>query len=281
MIHPFSELLPEYVKLLSTMVVTRPAAVDQVARKLTGALYLPRYQAVQDVTGVPAVWIACADERESNANPRRALGQGDPWGEVSTHVPRGYGPFKSWADAAVFYLHMHHLDDATQQWSWPYACWKWEAWNGFGPRNHGIHTGYLWAGTSHYAKGKYVADGVWDSEHVDEQLGCVPVALRMAELIKDLAIPGLPARVPGPGVDPKPAPVGVGGAVGAHDTAWLQAALNKVIGAELRVDGLYGHNTRTAVWTYQRRKALTADGLFGPQTDAALTQDAESVSKAV
>lgn len=277
--HPFTELLPEYVKLLSTMVVTRPAEVDRTARKLLGPLYLPRYKTVQDANGVPAVWTAPVDERESGANPSRALGQGDPWGQVSTHVPAGHGPFKSWADAAIYYEHMHGLDDPSTQWSWPYACWKWEIWNGFGPRGKGIHSGYLWAGTSHYARGKYVADHVWDPLHVDKQLGVVPIALRMAELVSELGLPGLPPRVAAPGAAVGPIPIGVGGAVGNHDTTWLQKSLNLVIKSTLVVDGLYGRMTRTAVREYQRSRGLDADGLFGPKTDAALTRDVESASK--
>lgn len=271
--HPFTELFPEYVRLLQTMVVVKKAEVDQIAKKLLSPLYLPRYQAVQNANGVPVVFTATADERESGANPRRALGQGDPWGEVSTHVPKGFGPFKSWSDAAIFYEHMHHLDDNSTIWSWPYLCWKLEAWNGFGPRNRGIHTGYLWAGTSHYEKGKYVADGVWDPEAVDAQIGAIPVAIRMAQLDSTggITLPGMPTSIPGPGPAPMAAPIGVGGAVGEHDTVWLQKALASLgyqIGA---IDGLYGRMTRTAVWAFQKDHGIPVDGLYGPQTDAALS----------
>src|SRR5258708_6831763 len=47
--------------------------------------------------------------------------------------------------------------------------------NGFGPRAHGRHTGYLWSWTNIYTGGKYVADGKWDPDHVDEQCGMVPM----------------------------------------------------------------------------------------------------------
>jgi len=270
--HPFQILLPEYVKLLSTMTVTRAADVDRTARKLIDSLHLPRYQAVQDANGVPILFTAPTDERESGANPRCGLGQGDPWAQVSTHVPKGQGPFKSWSDATIFYEHFDHVDDVSVGgWSWPYLCWKEEAWNGFGPRAHGIHTGYLWGGSQHYQKGKYVADGVWDPNHVDAQLGVIPIARRMAELDPSLNLPGLPSA--NPGLTPLPAqvPAGAGGvSVAGHDVAWLQAGLNKVAHADLVVDGNYGRMTRTAVWAFQKRAGITADGLFGSQTEAAL-----------
>lgn len=53
----------------------------------------------------------------------------------------------------------------------------------------------------------------------------------------------------------------------------LQTMLNKVIGAGLPVDGIYGNSTYNAVSTYQSRKGLTADGICGADTWAALEAD--------
>ena len=46
-----------------------------------------------------------------------------------------------------------------------------EAFNGFGYRNFGIHSPYLWAGTNNYVAGKYASDGRFVASMVDEQLG--------------------------------------------------------------------------------------------------------------
>lgn len=51
---------------------------------------------------------------------------------------------------------------------------------------------------------------------------------------------------------------------------WLQAALNRTIGAGLAVDGILGSRTRRAVRNFQRRRGLTVDGIVGPRTEAAL-----------
>ena len=40
-----------------------------------------------------------------------------------------------------------------------------------GYANKGIPSPYVWAGTSNYSSGKYIADGVFDSSYVDQQLG--------------------------------------------------------------------------------------------------------------
>lgn len=275
--HPFADLMPEYVRLLSLMQVLpeKLPLVSAVANKLLGSLYLPRYQAVQSESGVPVLFIAGVDERESSANPRLALGQGDPWGSVSTHVPRGLGPFASWKAAAIFYLHREHVDDNTAVWSWPYLCWKAECWNGFGYRAHGIHSPYLWAGTNVYRAGKYTSDGHFDPGAVDHQLGLIPVAARMAQLMPELGMPGMPGQNTIPTAAPMPVPAGVGAPISGHDVKWLQAALNKAFlkpGEELAVDGVYGRRTRSAVWAFQATHGLHVDGLWGPETDGALTR---------
>jgi len=41
---------------------------------------------------------------------------------------------------------------------------------------------YVWASTDQYRKGKYVADGHYDPNAVDHQLGCAALLSRMALL---------------------------------------------------------------------------------------------------
>jgi lysozyme family protein len=188
--HPFSALRAEYEHMLASMVVTRPAFVDEVAHRLVG--YKPRYGPVAAKTGVPIVWLAAINERESSSNFRTYLGNGEPLGRRTRLVPRGRGPFGSWEAGAIDALHVDGID-AVKDWSWPRALFEAERWNGFGPRNHRIHTGYLWAGTNHYDRGKYVADGVWDPNHRDTQLGIVPIMRRMVELDASLQL-GLAAE---------------------------------------------------------------------------------------
>jgi hypothetical protein len=60
----------------------------------------------------------------------------------------------------------------------------------------------------------------------------------------------------------------------ARDSAdyirWVQAALNRVSGAGLVVDGISGTLTRAAVRSFQSRQRLAVDGIVGPLTEAAL-----------
>jgi lysozyme family protein len=264
MLHPYEVLRPEYDSLLTSMIVTRPEAIEHAA--LSVLRNIDRYLAVENQTkGVPAALIGTLNYRESDQDFRTGLGQGDPWDRVSTHVPRNEGPFKSWEDAAIFYVHYDHLDDNSAPWTMPYVCWKGEIWNGFGPRNHGIHTGYLWAGTNHYTTGKYVADGVWDPHHTDTQLGIIPIMSAMFAHRPDLKPGAWPVATTLRVVPNVPTPM-------LTNTAALQAALNKLMGASLIVDGSYGRRTREAVRAFQVQHNLTTDGLAGPMTWEAINK---------
>ncbi len=272
--HPFSALAPEYDTLLARMVITRAGEVDAVARKLLRYVDQGRYAEVSAATGIPQIWMATLFEREASSDFSRNPAQGDRWDRVSTHVPRGRGPFPNWTAAARDAYHIDGTDRVgAENWTWARACYEGEVFNGMGYRAHGIHSPYLWAGTNNYTSGKYVADGVWSSSAVDQQLGIVPVMVRMVALRPSLALPGTmppadPAMPPG---TPVPAPDGLG-SHGAHDTDWVQAALNRlhVEGTPLLEDGSYGRRTKAAVVAFQSAHGLEPDGLAGPLTTAAI-----------
>lgn len=51
---------------------------------------------------------------------------------------------------------------------------------------------------------------------------------------------------------------------------WVQSSLNKILGLRLRVDGMAGQQTRSAIRSFQQMKGLKVDGIVGPQTEKAL-----------
>ena len=55
----------------------------------------------------------------------------------------------------------------------------------------------------------------------------------------------------------------------AHKVALVQEALNST-GADLKVDGVWGPNTESALRAYQRSHNLPATGHLGPATRAKL-----------
>lgn len=50
------------------------------------------------------------------------------------------------------------------------------------------------------------------------------------------------------------------------DVRWLQESLNKILGIDLVVDGLYGEKTKVAVREFQQKYRLQIDGVAGPMT---------------
>jgi lysozyme family protein len=278
--HPFEVLRPEYERLLATVTVTRQAAVKQAAD--TVEHHIDAYKRLAEAPPPnmpPAVLTGALDYRESDCNQACGIGQGDRWDRVSRHVPAGKGPFASKLEADRYYIHYDHLDDlSVDKWTMAYACWKGEIWNGFGYRGHGVHSPYLWGGTNIQQRGKYVADGVWDSAAMDSQVGIVPVMLELIHRDPSLAfgvqIPVVIGEEP-PAV-PGPVPVGVGGGAlvmggdALSGTRWIQHAMNLLTHAGLIEDGSYGRRTREAVRAFQAAQGLEPDGLAGPKTCAAI-----------
>jgi len=233
-----------------------------VAKQLVAADAKARYLAVQGLTGVPWWFIAVAHERESSQDWTGSLAQGDPWKEVSVHVPAGRGPFKSWEEAAVDAL-VNCAPHAARNkdWSVGGALTMLEQYNGLGYAARGRPSPYIWSGTDQYVSGKYIRDGVYDPAAIDSQLGCAGLLLAMKALDPAVAFDGSIALPPAP--LPETTQV--------RDGAWLQLSLNK-LGATptLETDGIVGPATRNAVRAFQLSQGLFVDGLVGPATFAAI-----------
>lgn len=158
-------------------------SVDQVAKRLVDPAAKTRYQAVSAKTKVPWAIIAVIHEREASQSWKASLAQGDPWNKVSIHVPAGRGPFGSWEDAAIDALvNCAPRAAAWGDWSIGGALTLLEEYNGLGYAAKGRPSPYVWASTDQYVKGKYVADGHYDPNAIDRQLGCAALLARMKQL---------------------------------------------------------------------------------------------------
>lgn len=178
---------------------------DATAKRLSDSTAKVRYQGVTDrllSAGFQSPWwfIAIVSEREYGGPPHwdRQLGQGDHLDKVSTHDPKGRGPFLS-----------HPTDITPGHDAWtrgcldalidcaPYAA-KWKDWsiggvltlleeyNGLGYANMGVPSAYVWSGSDQYISGKYVADHVYRASAVDVQEGCAPLLSRMMAINSDI-----------------------------------------------------------------------------------------------
>jgi len=163
--------------------LTRGSEFGPVAARLASSAAKARYQAIEAKTGVPWFFIAVAHQRESSQDWTRSLAQGDPWNKTSTHVPKGRGPFVSFEDAAVDAL-TNCAPYAARNTDWTVGglLTMLEQYNGLGYFNRGIPSPYIWSGTDQYLKGKYIADGKFDPNVVDKQLGCAGLILAMMQV---------------------------------------------------------------------------------------------------
>jgi len=160
--------------------------IDTISKRLVAAKL--RYVTVALKTTVPWPVIAVIHERESSQSWLGSLAQGDRWDRVSIHVPRGRGPFNSWEEAAEDALVICPPHAAKwQDWSIGGALTLLEQFNGLGYAAMGRPSPYVWAATDQYHSGKYIADGHYDPNAVDHQLGCASLLARMTLLDPTIA----------------------------------------------------------------------------------------------
>lgn len=159
--------------------------VNKVAARLTAPDAKARYQVISQTTEVPWFVIAVIHEREASADFTKQLGQGDPLGQVSRHVPRGRGP---WFDHpndppgqdAFYRAAVDALTNCPPKlagwtdWTAGGACVATLLYNGTGYDDyHHENSPYEAGATDQEQRGKYVGDGQFDPGAWDPQIGCI------------------------------------------------------------------------------------------------------------
>jgi lysozyme family protein len=86
-------------------------------------------------------------------------------------VPAGRGPFDTWEEGAIDALTYDGLTEIPD-WRLEKMLFHCEKYNGTGYHSKGLPSPYLWAGSTIQQPGKYVADGKFDPNEIDEQPGC-------------------------------------------------------------------------------------------------------------
>ena len=136
-----------------------------------------KYKEVEEVTGVPAELIAAIHWRESSGDFNTYLHNGQKLGSTTTVAPMGIY-FEDWTEAAIHAMKSHKpqiIEVGNIETWFEYA----EAYNGYGYRNIGVSSPYVWSGSDKYTCGKFIADGTYDDNYKDKQIG-------VAVLIKEL-----------------------------------------------------------------------------------------------
>lgn len=148
-----------------------------------------RYDGVSRRTGVPWYFVAAIHALEASFNFRAHLHNGDyPLSRRTRQVPAGrpsvWLPPSDWENSAVDALRLMGFAGASD-WSLPRLLYRIEAYNGFGYRRMGRATPYLWSFSTHYERGKFVADGRFDPNARSQQCGAA-VMLKVLEQAGDV-----------------------------------------------------------------------------------------------
>lgn len=125
--------------------------------------------------------IAIIHNMECSLNFNCYLGNGQPWNQRTTIVPKGRGPFKSFEEGAIDAIKLQGLDKVTD-WSIGNVLYILEGYNGYGyAKYHNINSPYLWSGTNQYTSGKYIFDGTYNPNAVSNQIGCAVLLKKLLD----------------------------------------------------------------------------------------------------
>lgn len=185
----FEELKEQYIDLIETMEIkdSWKSAVFRRAKAIRANK--DKYVRVSELAGgsIPWYFIGVIHSLECGLDFTKHLHNGDSLARRTKRVPAnrpksGNGPF-TFEESAVDALQMkgfHKIDD----WSLARAAYELERYNGWGYRYGKSRplSPYLWSGTNHYTKGKFVSDGKYSASAVSKQIGVMPLILALITL---------------------------------------------------------------------------------------------------
>lgn len=175
----FDQLKDEYRHLWQTIELksSKQSALAVTANKIINGH--KEYLKVEMATGVPWWWVGITHAMESGCNFSTHLHNGDSLKARTKLVPKGRplkgNPPFEWFESAMDALMMKDLHK-IKDWDDPArVAFEFERYNGFGYRRYHpeVLSPYLWSYTSHYVRGKYVADGKWSGTAVSAQSGAM------------------------------------------------------------------------------------------------------------
>lgn len=171
------------------------ASARRIAAKLTANK--ARYDSIAVSIGCPWWFVAVLHQMESDADFNTYLGNGQRLDRVTTMVPRGRGPFKTFEAGALDALREMKMDQVPE-WSIERVLFEIEHFNGFGYISRGINSPYLWSFTSLYSKGKFLekpgAKSWFDPNAVSTQCGAAAI-LKCLNLTENPAMADLKSQI--------------------------------------------------------------------------------------
>lgn len=170
----YASLKPDYETLFASCQVRQERAGEVAWHVQKLRAYQARYEAVAGKLGIPWWFVGITHALEGSFNFKGHLHNGDPLTARTVQIPKGrpkvWNPPNDWESSAVDALTLKGYA-GQEDWSVPRALYRFEAYNGWGYRGRGVHTPYLWSFSTHYDRGKFVKDKVYDPNAVSKQCG--------------------------------------------------------------------------------------------------------------
>jgi lysozyme family protein len=172
----FSEIADEYISIFDSAQLSndRLALIDKLCTKIVS--FRSTYESVGRPLNIPWYFIGVIHSLESNFNFATHLHNGDSLTHRTKRIPRGRpsaevaDPPFAWTTSAIDALRLKKFHTKSN-WSLAFQLFRLEQYNGFGYRNRGLSTPYLWSFSDRYIKGKFIHDGVFDQNVVSKQCG--------------------------------------------------------------------------------------------------------------
>jgi len=162
----------------------------RAAALITSPRSKEQYQQVESATSVPWYVVGALHYREANLNFMGHLHNGDPLLLQTVHVPTKKPP-KPWvppdvSDPQQLWLlsakdALRPLSMLVKDWTVQQMCYGFELYNGFGCRDHGIKSPYLWNYTNFYSQGGFPRDHVFDPHYRSRQAGVAAIIVAIRE----------------------------------------------------------------------------------------------------
>ncbi len=179
-----NKLREEYQTMFDSCAIHehRLEEIEMIVKKIE--VNMASYNMIEAATDVPWFVVAVLHNMESGLNFNAHMHNGDPLNARTVQVPKGrpiegIPPF-TFTESAIDAM-KHKKFHTHTSWLIPEILYRIELYNGFGYRKHKIFSPYLWSGSNHYTKGKYVADGAFSPTAVSKQIGAIVLLRRMAE----------------------------------------------------------------------------------------------------
>ena len=140
---------------------------------------MPQYIKVQEETGVPWVFVALLHEMEADCDFDRQILNGQKTNMRTTVSPKGHGPWKLWHESAKEGVERY---SNVEDWTIGRMGFYLEAHNGFGYRNNGLLSPYLFRGSQMgEGLGLFASDGVYSPMLTSDQVGAYVI---LAEIVR-------------------------------------------------------------------------------------------------